>query len=407
MSRTNVLGKGTLSLIIGGLAVAITLSGCDSPVGSATETTAPRDGVMRVLPDRFTLDTPASLRQQDTVTSRAITTSVTPNTVNWSALNMELMIIEHSRRVLDTAFWLVLADEALSNDNVPVGISNKENTYRLTFDQSFVDRAIEYLNLNPIYADFIERIKGDSDQEDNLCSAWCEPYRKELLDEDFAVNYTYNFRANEEVYRHFFNMEISFWDEDEVIVDITIAWSDDLQNVAIVDVILDDDEIEVSSSDDESDDGPDGNSGRVIKFFAYDGDLERSFYMSMDFGTDDGDHDAQYREVILRRKNPNADDDSLTFYMGRLKNVAGRTQVNSSVNSFVADLPFTRGLVDDLGGALQSGGTTTHFDANGRITESNERYSFSTADFPADLWAVNTLQASNMELPDVFNAFFF
>ena len=362
MSRINVLRKGSLFLIIGGLAVAITLSGCDSPVGSATETTTtlppvPRDGVMRVLPDRFTLDMPGALLPQTTPEVQSFgfrASTAQPETLNDAIF--EILDKEHSNAVLNNVFWFVIADEILSRADVEIG--DDEEELDLIFDEDLASKLDEYFESIPLY-----ELLRNSEDDFFATSEW-NSYR-DFMTLEFVATYSYN-RSDTDIYDYSFRMLIAY--EGDQLADINIFWSEDLKKSSLFG----------NSYADEDDDYATDN----ITFFALDEEEGESFYLFVEFVNETG-NSLNFEEANFR-VHPTLNKGA--FFQGK-----------GSKNGHVI-----RGVADDDGGSLQVGtNTEQYFDSSRSIIDANTDYSFEPSDFEG-MDAVAMLLSSGIEIRDEF-----
>ena len=361
MSRTNVLGKGTLSLIIGGLAIAITLSGCDSPVGSATETTttlppAPRDGVMRVLPDRFALDIPGALLPQ--ADSEVQPLSVRTSSGDSGSAVDEIFAIlegEYVNALMYNAFWFLIADEILSRPDVDVDQVNKDFDFK--FDDDLADRLDEYFESIPLYELIRENERYES-------SEWNSYREEDILGNTFIGTYSY-IQSNSDIYDRSFRMRIAFGEPDFVLADIAVFWSNDLKRSAFFG------NSETSFRD--------GDGYDNITFFALDEEEGKSLYLFVEFENDAG-NELNFEEANFR-EHPSLSKGA--FFRGKGS----------------ADGDVILGVADDDGYSLQVGnGQREYRDSSRKIIPSAAKYDFDVNTDFAGMDAVATLLDSGFEI---------
>lgn len=385
MSRINVLRKGSLSLIIGGLAVAITLSGCDSPVGSATETTAPRDGVMRVLPDRFALDMPGALLPQ--ADSEAQSVSVRTSSGDPARIDSGVFGIlegEHNNALLNSVFWFVIADEILSSPGAGIGRENEKFVF--TFGEDLALRMDKMYEEMPLFKRMVEieslRPPGRKQFEG---SVWAS-YRNEdesIYGESFIATYTYSRVTDSDFYDYSSFMQFAFEDyPEEIAAEISVFWSDDLKRSAVFgNSCADDDDVTPSSNGDDDDDD-DGEGTDNITFFAFDEEKGESFFLFVEFENDDS-RTLNFEEANFR-EHPTLSNGA--FFLGK----QGK------------DGDVIRGVADDDGGSLQVGtGSKQYFDSNRLITSEKTDYIFEASNFEG-MDAVAMLLSSGIEIRPEF-----
>lgn len=356
MSRINVLRKGSLFLIIGVLAIAITLSGCDSPVGSATETPAPRDGVMRVLPDRFALDMPGALLPQADSEVQPLsvrTSSGDPGSVDGI---FEILEGEYVNALMYNAFWFLIADEILSSPDVDVDQVSID--FDFEFDDDLADRLDEYFKSIPLYELIRENERYES-------SEWNSYREDDILGNTFIATYSY-IQSNSDIYDHSFRMLIAYKEMPDLrLADINIFWSNDLKRSAFF-------------GNSETSFGGDDRTDNIT-FFALDEEKGESFYLFVEFENEQGDslnfEEANFREHPSLSKG--------VFFLGKGS----------------ADGDVILGVADDDGYSLQVGnGQREYRDSSRKIIPSAGKYDFDVNTDFAGMDAVATLLDSGFEI---------
>ena len=352
--------------VVGVLVGIVALSSCNNPVGSSSS-----DGsgsFMRVLPNRFMLDLPQSLREQGPARLGSMYAN-NGNEMEEIFSDFQAGIREIEDEAIWTGFWFMVADQILSDD-VTLGTDKQNDNYSFDYNQAFVNRLETYFRSTPMW----DRTPDEDDEEDHFF----ERYQKILGIGMIPVSYEYKTIADDSPYNHYIRFAILAEELPEVNQqEMIIVWSDDRQHVA-----------HVNAQNEDADQD-------IMYFFAFDGVKNESYFLRLYYGIPN-----RFHEVILRRNT--ALPENGMYFRGRSH--SSFTDSNS-LSDVEDELVTVLGLANDRGGSLSKDSDTYHFDSRGDSAPEDPIYSFISSDFDG-MDAVKALQDSGIGLRDVYKDFF-